>query len=441
MIIMKRIFYIFLILCCCTATNAQTILTAKEAVAIGVRNNFDIQLLRNDSASYALDKAYANALFYPRINANLGTTFNNNNQRQVFPDTVRAKNGIRSNQVVGSVNLNWTIFNGFKLVATKQKINEFVLLGDINIKNQVLNSSAEILNKYYSIVYNKQQLKAIEEQIVINEERKKLAETKLKVGLGAKPELLQAQVDLNAQLAAKLQLQNLISNLKEQLNQLINVNISTAYEIEDTMKIAQGIVLSDFLSEASNLNPSLQLIKKNIDITNLTLKENKADKYPTLNFLSAYNYSRNNNTTVVNPFSPLLSTNNGFNYGLGVSIPIFNNYTVKKAILQTKLDLEFLDISFKKRQSEIELGIYNAFKTYQVQQKVLQLEEENIGAAKENVAVSLQRFKSGLGIYLELREAQKSLEDANRRLFNAQYNTLIAEIELKKLKGDLGIGE
>ena len=438
---MKRIFYIFLILCCCTATNAQTILTAKEAVAIGVRNNFDIQLLRNDSASYALDKAYANALFYPRINANLGTTFNNNNQRQVFPDTVRAKNGIRSNQVVGSVNLNWTIFNGFKLVATKQKINEFVLLGDINIKNQVLNSSAEILNKYYSIVYNKQQLKAIEEQIVINEERKKLAETKLKVGLGAKPELLQAQVDLNAQLAAKLQLQNLISNLKEQLNQLINVNISTAYEIEDTMKIAQGIVLSDFLSEASNLNPSLQLIKKNIDITNLTLKENKADKYPTLNFLSAYNYSRNNNTTVVNPFSPLLSTNNGFNYGLGVSIPIFNNYTVKKAILQTKLDLEFLDISFKKRQSEIELGIYNAFKTYQVQQKVLQLEEENIGAAKENVAVSLQRFKSGLGIYLELREAQKSLEDANRRLFNAQYNTLIAEIELKKLKGDLGIGE
>ena len=72
----------------------------------------------------------------------------------------------------------------------------------------------------------------------------------------------------------------------------------------------------------------------------------------------------------------------------------------------------------------------------------MQLEEENIGAAKENVAVSLQRFRSGLGIYLELREAQKSLEDANRRLFAAQYNTLVAEIDLKKLKGDLvGIGE
>lgn len=438
---MKRIAYTFLIVFCYNATNAQTILTAKEAVAIGIRNNFDIQLLRNDSASYALDKAYANALFYPRVNANLGLTFNNNNQRQVFPDTVRAKSGIKSDQIVGSVNLNWTIFNGFKLVATKKKINEFVLLGEINLKNQVLNSSADILNRYYSIVFNKQQLKAIDEQIVINEERKKLAEKKLQVGLGAKPELLQAQVDLNAQLAAKLQQQNLISNLKEQLNQLINVGISTIYEVEDTMKIAQGIVLGDFLSEASNLNPSLQLIKKNIDITKLTLKENKADKYPTLNFLSAYNYSRNNFTTVINPFSPLLNSNNGFNYGLGLSIPIFNNYTVKKAILQTKLDLEFLDISYKKRQSEIELGIYNAFKTYQVQQNVLELEEENIGAAKENVAVSLQRFKSGLGIYLELREAQKSLEDANRRLFNAQYNTLVAEIELKKLKGDLGIEE
>lgn len=437
---MKQTFFLFLIIFFSSQLNAQTKLSAEEAVAIGIRNNYDLQLLRNDSAAYALDKAYANAAFYPRLNASAGLIFNNNNQRQVFADTVRAKNGVLSNQLTGSVNLNWTIFSGFRLIAAKNKINEYVALGDLNVKNQVLNTSADILNKYYAIVYAKEQLTAIDEQIVINEERKKLAEKKLQVGLGAKPELLQATVDLNAQLAAKLQQQNNISNFKEQLNQLINVNISTAYDVADTLLLSDEILLTDVLNMATAKNPTLLLIKKNIDITNLALKERRAERYPTVNFLSAYNYSRNNNTTVVNPFSPLLSTNNGFNYGLGVSIPIFNNYTVKKAILQTKLDLEYLDISLKKRQSEIELGIYNSFKTYQLQQNVLKLEQENIGLAKENVAISLQRFRSGLGIYLELREAQKSLEDANRRLFAAQYNTLVAEIELKKLKGDLNFG-
>ena len=438
---MKQVFFILLVVITTAQSSAQTRLYAEEAVAIGIRNNFDLQLLRNDSSAFALDKAYANAAFYPRLNATGGLTYNNNNQRQIFADTVRAKDGILSNQLSGNVNLNWTIFSGFRLIAARNKINEFVALGDLNLKNQVLNTSADILNKYYSIVYGKQQLIAIEEQIEINEERKKLAEKKLQVGLGAKPELLQATVDLNAQLAAKLLQQNTISIFKEQLNQLLNINISTTYDVEDSINVNDQIVLGDVLNEATVTNPTLLLIKKNIDITKLTLKERRAEKYPTVNFLSAYNYFRNDNTTVINPFSPLLNVNRGFNYGLGVTIPIFNNYTVKRAILQTKIDLEYLDISYKKRQSEIELGIYNAFKTYQVQQKVLALEQENIGLAKENVAVSLQRFRSGLGIYLELREAQKSLEDANRRLFAAQYNTLLSEIELKKLKGDLGLGK
>ena len=80
-----------------------------------------------------------------------------------------------------------------------------------------------VIKTYYNIVRQKQQLKAIEEQMSINEERVKLAEKKLSVGLGAKPDLLQGKVDLNAQKAARLKQQTLIDQLKEQLNQLMNV--------------------------------------------------------------------------------------------------------------------------------------------------------------------------------------------------------------------------
>lgn len=436
---------ILLITSFCCAVNfisinaaAQNILTVDEAIATVLKNNYDIELLRNDSASYALDKSYARAAFLPRVNATGGMVYNNNNQLQKFSDgTKRERNGIRSNNLSGSVQLNWTLFDGYKMFATRDKLGEFVKLGELAIKNQMVTSVAAVLNNYYNIVHQKQQLKAVEDQMSINEERVKLADKKLSVGLGSKPELLQAKVDLNAQRSAKLKQQTLIAQLKEQLNQLMNVALQTSYDVSDSIPINHGITLNEVMGAVETANPSLLLTKKNLDIANLTLKERKADKFPVLTFNSAYNYSKLDNKAVVNPFTPLFSRNNGFNYGLGISIPILNGFNVKRQMQQAQLDIDYLKLSYQNQKAKIDVGIVNAFKDYEMQQQALALEEENILLAKENVMIALERFRLGVSTYLELRETQKSLEDAYNRLLAARYNTKLAETELLRLKGDL----
>ncbi len=417
---------------------AQNKLTVEQAIAATIENNYDIQLLRNDSSSYALDKSYARAAFLPRVNATTGLVFNNNNQKQKLADgTKRESSGIRSNNLSGSVQLNWTVFDGFKMFATRNKLTQFVQLGELNIKNQIINSVATVINNYYNIVRQKQLLKAIEEQMSINEERVKLAEKKLSVGLGAKPDVLQGKVDLNAQKAARLRQQTLIDQLKEQLNQLMSVEMNTRYEVSDSITFRDNIILGDIMGTVETSNPQLQLIKKNIDIGKLTLKERKAGRYPVVSFNSAYNYSRTDNKAVVNPFTPLFSRNNGFNYGIGITIPILNGFNVKRQIQQAQLDIDYLNISYKNQKTKIDLGITNAFKDYELQRKMLALEEENILLAKENVYIALERLRLGISTYLELRETQKSLELAYDRLIAARYNTKLAETELLRLKGDL----
>ena len=438
---MKNIFLVLTVFFVCIITQktvAQKLLTVEDAIATTLQNNYDIQLLRNDSASYALDKSYAKSAFLPRVNGSSGFIFNNNDQLQKFSDgTKRERNGIRSNNLSGSVQLNWTLFDGYKMFATRDKLGEFVKLGELNIKNQMVTSIAAVINNYYSIVHQKQQLKAVEDQMSINEERVKLADKKLSVGLGAKPELLQAKVDLNAQKAARLNQQTLIAQLKEQLNQLMNVALNTSYEVSDSIPINNNIILSDVMNGVESSNPALLLTKKNIDIANLTLKEKKADKFPIVSFNSAYNYSRTDNKAVVNPFTPLFSRNNGFNYGLGVTIPILNGFNVKRQVQQTQLDIDYLKLSYQNQKSKIDVGIINAFKDYEMEKQSLALEEENILLAKENVMIALERFRLGVSTYLELRETQKSLEDAYNRLLAARYNTKLAETELLRLKGDL----
>lgn len=423
---------------CSQQAFTQNKLTIEQAIAATLENNFDIQLLRNDSSSYALDKSYARAAFLPRVNATTGLVYNNNNQKQKFTDgTKRESNGIRSSNLSGSIQLNWTIFDGFKMFATRDKLTQFVQLGELNIKNQMINSVATVINNYYNIVRQKQQLKAIEEQMGINEERVKLAEKKISVGLGAKPELLQGKVDLNAQKAARLKQQTLIEQLKEQQNQLMNVALNTRYEVSDSIPFTDHLILGDLLNGFETTNPQLLLTKKNIDITKLTLKERKAERYPVVSLNSAYNYSKTDNKAVVNPFTPLYSRNNGFNYGIGISIPILNGYNTKRQIQQTQLDIDWLNIAYQNQKSKIDMGLSNAFKDYELQKSTLALEEENILLAKENVTISLERLRLGISTYLELRETQKSLEQAYDRLIAARYNTKLAETELLKLKGDL----
>jgi outer membrane protein len=436
MIIMKR--SLLFILCYITLqAGAQQLLTLEEAIATALKNNFDIQLSKNDSVVAGLDYSYRNSALFPRLNANSGIVFNNNDQLQKFNDgTVRERKGVRSSNINNNLSLNWTLFDGLKMFATRHKIAEFVKLGELNIKNQVINTVASVVNTYYNIVRQKQQLKAIEEQISISRERVKLAQYKLDIGVGTKPDVLQSKVDLNAQRSLQLEQITLISQLKDQLNQLMNVQASS-YDVSDSIPINTKLTLTEIENGLDKTNPNLLITRKNQDIAALTLKERKADRFPVVSFNSTYNFSRLDNKVVVNPFQPLFSRNWGFNYGFTATIPIFNNYNVKRLIQQAELDISFLQLQYRNQKSQISLAVLNAFKNYEWQKKALILEEESIKLAKENVDIVLEVYRLNSTTLIQLKEAQKSLQDAYTRLINARYSTKLAETELLRLRGDL----
>ena len=215
----KIIHHFFLCLFIFTASSsyAQRILTVEEAVANALQKNYDIILSRNDSTIAAIDYSYKNAVFLPQLNATAGTLWNNNSQKQTLADgTKRDKSGLKSNNITSQIALNWTLFDGLKMFVLRDKAEQLLEFGELEIKNQVVNTVATVINNYYNIVRQKQQLRSIEEQMSIDSERVRLAQYRLDVGVGIKPDLLQSKIDLNAQKAAQLQQQALIEQLKEQ---------------------------------------------------------------------------------------------------------------------------------------------------------------------------------------------------------------------------------
>ena len=435
---MKKNFVFVLCLIIGNLVRAQQSLTLEQAIATSLANNYDILLSRNDSLLAALDYSYANYAFYPRLNANAGYNLTNNDSKQVLADgQKRERGGIRSNNLSASINLNWTLFDGLKMFSTKKRLGQLVELGELQVKNQVITTVSDVIRTYYDLARQQQQLKAIEETMQLSEERLKLAQYKFDIGTGAKPDVLQAQIDLNAQKSGYLTQQTNILKTKELLNQLLSIPVDSDFTVLDTIPITTGLLLDSIQSGLTSVNPQLLLIQKGVDIANLSLQERRAERFPTVSFNSAYNFSRTDNKSVINPFQPLFNQNKGLNYGFTASIPIFNGYNSRRLIKAAQPDIEYQQLQYKRSLASITTSITNAYKDYDLSKRTLALEEENIILVRENLFIARERYRLGISTFLEMREAQRSLEEANNRLIQARYNTKIAEVELLRLRGDL----
>ena len=429
---------------CCIHLHAQPVMSVEDAIALALQHNYDIRLAKNDSAIAALDYEYRNAVFLPRLNATAANIWNHNNQRQEYASGQVRQGNVATDNLSASIGLDWTLFDGLRMFATRKKAEEYIRLGELEIKNQISNTIADVINTYYGIVREKQQLRAIEEQMSISQSRVDLSQRKLDIGVGAKPDVLQSMVDLNAQKAARLRQITLIRQLKDLLNHLLYPvdpgqpsPVTTEYDVTDSIPINFSISVDEIRDQMYQQNPLLAIAQKNIDIAQLTLKEIKAERFPVVEFNSAYNFSRTNNNVTLNPVLPFYNRNSGFYYGFTATIPILNYRNTHHLIRQAELNIGFQRLLYENQRALLQLNVLDAFNDYRLQLESLELEESNIELAIENVTIILETYRLGASTYLQLREAQKSLEDAYNRLIAARYNTKLAETELLRLKGAL----
>ena len=444
---MKRFLRTNLILCLllglAPTLSAQTLLTLEEAIRKALENNLEIRIARNDSTVAAIDRQYRNAGLLPTFNGNLGQTFNNNDQYQKFTDgTVRERNDVKSSNLSGNIAMSWTLFDGGRMFATRAKLDELLAQGEWSIRNQINNTIADVINAYYAIVQLKQQSIALDAQIRVFEEREKLARNKLDIGVGTKPDLLQSQIDLTSQKSQRLSIENQLRSAKQALKRLMEpaLNLSETassewFEVSSEIPIRPDLSLGTIQDSLRKNNPQLQLQQRSIRLAERTLQERKAERFPTLNFNSAYNFNRLDNKAVVNPFQPLFSRNLGLNYGFTASVPLFNQFRVKRQIQQAKQDIRFQELRYEQQDLNLRLNAWNAFQRYLLQIESWKLEEENIRLAEENVKIVMEVYRLNSNTLLQLKEAQRSLQDAYDRLIRARFQAKLAETELLRLQG------
>lgn len=421
---------------------AQQTVTVEEVVAMAIQKNFDIRVAQTTAATQFTDKRFIYGAFLPTLNLSGSHIQNNNSSSTSYfpsanrPDVIANNVGSTSNNA--SLQMAWTIFDGTKMFATRRRLLQLAEWGETNVRNQVINTVAATMTNFYNIVRQQKQLKAIEEVTAVTLERVKLAERKLEVGTGAKPELLQAKVDLNAQRTLAVQQEILIQQIKDQMNGQLGFGLPDQYIIADTIPINMNLKFDEIISSIENSNQTVLAAKKNLEIATTAIRENQAGRFPIIQLTGAYNSSNTSFGALVNSFNPTKqNSSNGYNYGITISVPILNNKNMSRLVAQAYVTQSRMQAIYDQQKTLALVGVRNAFTNYENLKRILQIQEENIVVAKENVAIALAGFRRGITTFIELRTAQQSLSDAYNLLYGARYSTKASEIELLRLSGDL----
>lgn len=428
-----------LLLICFFATafvSAQEILTVKDAVKVALENNFDIKIARNNAKIDATNVSLANAGILPNVDAVLTESNGILDTKQVQADgSTREKNNAKNMNLSYGLALNWTVFDGFKMFAKHEQLKEIEQLGNTELKFTILTRISDVMETYYQIVQQQQQLKVLDSTIRISELRLNLAKNRHSIGKASKLEVLNAEVDWNTDYTNLLQQKELYNNTKTNLNALLARDLTTDFIVSEEINIDKTLNYSDLKTAFDTQNPQLQMQIIQKKIAELSLKQVKGDRYPTIGVSSGYNFTRSESDL---GFASR-SSGNGLVYGINARMNIFNGSLQNRNEKAAKLALENANITLEQQKSQLESQLLASYTTYLTNIKLSELEDKNEKIAQQNLDITLEKFKIGTITTVEFRTAQLNYVTAQFRNNLAQFQAKLSEIALKELAGTLNL--
>lgn len=426
---MKRIFFILLTGCLPSCLLAQTTMTLQDAITIALKNSLDIRLARNSYEASIVNNHISIAGGSPTVSASANDNRSITNLNQELSNgTKTERTGVSNHTMTASVNGSLLLFNGFRVQATKSRLEALENQSEFQVNAEIQNVIANVMVNYFDIIRQYNYLRTIRESLAVTLERKRLVEARQSVGLANNTDRFQVELDSSAAAQELLSQELILNQAKSDLMNLLNLNPDTAVAISDSI-VVDSTINVDTVINRLNLNPELLSAEQQIRINELIVREVGAQRYPAVSLNGGYNFNRSQNGAGLT----LLNQTNGPFVGLNLSVPIFNGGAVRRQKRVAEINAGSATLSRQQVYNNLRTSVSKAYQAYANALVRLRTERLNNITAANLLNLVVQRFNLGVGTVIDLREAQRSYIEAGYRLINLSYAAKVAEIELKRL--------
>jgi outer membrane protein len=414
-------------------TSGLPVLRLDEAIQIGLQQNFGISIAKNEAEIASLNRNLGAAGFFPRLDASVG--YSGGREDVVLTENGNEFPSVRTtnNATNMDVALDWTIFDGFKMFTTYNRLKELESLGKIRAQIEIENTIADIITGYYDIVRLGKRLAVLENTVEISEERYRIADTKRQIGTGSEYDLLLAQTDLNSDRAAVIREKVLYNDSRLRLLRFLNLSTDTEFEVDPEIILLSPLELTDIMSGIETRNRQLESANLQYRIAGLQRQEILRDRMPRVGVNAGYNV---NNREMENTVRRLQETD-GYRYGITLRIPIIDGLNLNRKLQAARIFEKNAGLVLDEQNMILRSIASAEFTNYISTREIVAIEQENILLANQTLEIALERFYLGTITSLELRESQRTLINTETRLIAAQYEAKASETELLRLMGRL----
>ncbi len=416
--------------------KGQVVYGLKECISIGLEKNFSILVARNSETISNNNYSIGNAGYLPTLDlsSRYSGTLNNTTQNLTAGGQT-ISNGVYNTTANAGVTLGWTIFDGFNVQTTYKKLDQLKQLGALNTQLAVENLLAGIISGYYNYIEQVQMLNNMKYAVTLSKERLRIDEDRYLLGSNSKLQVLQSRVYLNADSSNLSKQFEVVRAAQIRLNELMAAeDLGNQFISKDTSIVVNSQLLYEKLFEETLTgNASLIIASKNKTVSEYDYKIIVSRSYPYLNLSTGYSYNLNSYST--GTYNNQIT--NGMNYGLTLGVNIFDGFNQRRSINNSSIELKNKELNYLEIKQGIKADLITIYSAYSNNLRLINLEEQNLETATENLDIALERYKLGSLSGIDLREVQKSLLDAKERLLSIQYQTKLAEISLQLISGKI----
>ena len=428
----RKLLFLFILIFNGYALSAQQ-LTLSDAISIALKNNYQIQIEKNNLKISTINnnKGVAGALPFVSMNASDQESRVDVNQR-LNSGTEINRAGAYANSLNANITGSITLYNGYKITATQQRLQALQQQSEQILNAQIQNTIAGVMLRYFTVIREQHYVSTIEKSIELVNKQLELVQSRKKLGLSNDAELFQSQIDLNTRTLELSTQQALVKQSQIELLNILDINPDSSMMITDSIFLNNDILLPEVLSSISK-NPEITSLDNQIKINGLIEKEVASLRKPSLKLNTGYNLINNESTAG----QLLLNRSYGPFVSMGLTVPIYNGSAYKRQQQTAAINTENAKLKKESSLNDQQAAATKTYQSYITSREQMKTQEQTLQLSKQLVDLTLKRYELNSATAVEVREAQKSYEDAAFRMINLVYLAKVAEIELLRLSYQL----
>ncbi|MEN6644234.1 MAG: TolC family protein [Armatimonadia bacterium] len=272
-----------------------------------------------------------------------------------------------------------------------------------------------------------QQLSLVAEQrLTAIAEHLRIARAMFEAGTTARFEVVQAETELAQAKGDLLTAQTAVAKQKAFIAQLLLVPQGTEIIAEEGVPAAvpEGD-LHRLIAAAIAERPELDALEAAVRAQQANLRLARANDNPSL----AVQGSVNRQTATA------ASSEINWNVTVGVTKPIYQGGETRARVDTAKASLRTAELNVERVEQQIALQVSQALLSLQQATEQLLVAQQGEVEAQERARIALVRFQNGVGLGVEVIDAQTALAAAQTNVVNARYDLQVAVASLRAALG------